>query len=106
MDHGHILALDTPQRLKEQIGAERILTLTLTQPERGAVQQAVRELPGVASVDGEGRTLHIYARTGAGVIGQVVNAVAECGAELTDLAVIEPSLEAVYLKLTGREYRE
>ena len=106
MDHGRVLALDSPRRLKEQIGAERILTVTLAHADTGATHAAVAALSGVASVEGEGRTLHIYAGTGAGIVGRVVNAVSDTGAELTDLSVIEPSLEAVYLKLTGREYRE
>lgn len=106
MDHGKLLALDAPRRLKDQVAAERVLTVTLAQPAEISLRLALDALPQVSSVEGESRTLHIYAATADGVVGQVVNAIADAGAELTDLTVAEPTLEAVYLKLTGREYRE
>lgn len=106
IDHGHLLALDSPQRLKQQVGAQRIVNLTLARPDGGAVRSAIEALAGIAAVEGDGRSLHVFAATAAGIVGRVVTAVSNADAELTDLSVIEPSLEAVYLKLTGREYRE
>jgi len=106
MDHGKLLALDTPARLKAQVGAQRILTITLEQPDDGGVARALRGLPGVAAVQAEGRVIHVDAAVAHGLVGQVVEAVNGAGVELRDLSVTEPTLETVYLKLTGREYRE
>src|SRR5205823_11083664 len=55
IDHGHLLALDTPAGLKASVGAERVLTVTLTEPDRGSVTRAVEALPGVNAVQGDGR---------------------------------------------------
>ncbi|MHB8575952.1 MAG: ATP-binding cassette domain-containing protein [Dehalococcoidia bacterium] len=106
IDHGHLLALDTPRGLKATVGAERILTVTLNRPDDGSIARAIGVLAGVNDVQAEDRALHVYAGLAQGLVARVVESVAEAGAELTDLSVTEPTLEAVYLKLTGREYRE
>ncbi len=106
MDHGHLLALDTPEALKGRVGAERIVTVTLARPDDGTVERAVSALDGVNDVQREDRHLRVFAGVAAGLLPRVVQAVTGAGAELKDLSVMEPTLEAVYLKLTGKEYRE
>jgi ABC-2 type transport system ATP-binding protein len=106
IDHGHLLALDTPRNLKAQVAAERILTVTLARPDSGATRAAVASLPGVNDAQSDDRVLRVFATAESGLVGRVVEAVSNSGAELRDLAVSEPALEAVYLKLTGKEYRE
>jgi ABC-2 type transport system ATP-binding protein len=106
MDHGQVLALDTPRSLKQQVGADRLITLSLSAPDDGTVRQTLAAIPGVINASSEGRTVRVEAGSVPGLVGQVVNATISSGFELTDLAVAEPSLEAVFLKLTGTEYRE
>lgn len=106
MDHGHLLALDTPEGLKARVGAERIVTVTLARPDDGSVERSISALGGVNDVQREERVLRVYAGVAEGLVPRVVQAVAGAGAELHDLSVMEPTLEAVYLKLTGKEYRE
>ncbi|HLZ69448.1 MAG TPA: hypothetical protein VKV26_05990 [Dehalococcoidia bacterium] len=66
----------------------------------------MQRVEGVGEVQADGGVLHVYAGAAPGLVGRLVEAVADGGAELRDLAVAEPTLETVYLKLTGREYRE
>jgi ABC-2 type transport system ATP-binding protein len=106
IDHGRLLALDTPAGLKASVGAQRIVTLTLNRPDDGAVRRRIERIEGVNRVDADGAVLRVYADVEQGLVPEVVNAVAAAGAELHDLSVAEPTLEAVYLNLTGREYRE
>jgi ABC-2 type transport system ATP-binding protein len=106
MDHGKVLALDTPQRLKAQVGAERIVHVTLDRADDGTVGRALAALPGVNDVKREGAVLLVFATVAQGIVGRIVEAVTASTLEIRDLSVTEPSLEAVYLKLTGREYRE
>ena len=106
MDRGRLLALDTPGRLKAQVAAERILTITLAQPDDGRVLKAVSALAGINDVQEEGHMLRVFAGVAEGLLPHVVQAVTATGADVRDLSVMEPTLEAVYLKLTGREYRE
>jgi ABC-2 type transport system ATP-binding protein len=106
MDHGRLLALDTPAGLKAQVGAERVITVELNRPDDGRLLRAVEKLPDVVSVEEEGSLLRVYARVSEGLVARIVEAVSATGAELRDLSVKEPELETVYLKLTGKEYRE
>jgi ABC-2 type transport system ATP-binding protein len=108
MDHGHLLALDTPQKLKSQVGAERVVTVTLAEPDDGAIERALLALPGIDEVQKQpgDPVLHVYAGMAQGLVPRLVETVTASGGELRDLSVAEPTLEAVYLKLTGREYRE
>lgn len=105
VDHGRLLALDTPQGLKNAVHAERLLKLTLADCESGRVVEAIEKVPGVVQAVCEGHTVRVQANGTPGLVGAVVAAVAQAGGELRDLSVSEPSLEAVFLKLTGKEYR-
>jgi ABC-2 type transport system ATP-binding protein len=106
VDHGHLLALDTPRGLKDQVAADRFVTVTLAAPPDDALVNAVAAVSGVTSVEREGRTLRVYASAAPGLVGELVNAVTDTDAELRDLSITEPTLETVFLKLTGEEYRE
>jgi ABC-2 type transport system ATP-binding protein len=106
VDHGHLLALDTPQALKDHYSPERMVTITLAEPDDGRLRATLESVPGVIAVAEEGRAVRVEARAQPGLVGELVNAVVDAGEELTDLSVSEPSLESVFLKLTGTEYRE
>ncbi len=106
VDHGRLLALDTPQGLKNAVHAERLLKLTLADCESGRVVEAIEKVAGVVQATcGDGHTVRVQADGTPGLVGAVVAAVAQAGGELRDLSVSETSLEAVFLKLTGKEYR-
>jgi ABC-2 type transport system ATP-binding protein len=111
VDHGRLLALNTPAGLKAEVNAERLLKLTLAgagdagDAGNARVVAALKKVPGVADATCEGNTLRVQADATPGLVGAVVAAVAQAGGELRDLSVSEPSLEAVFLKLTGEEYR-
>ena len=106
MDHGRILALDTPAALKDTVGADTIVTVNLTGDAGGLSQVLERDIPGVTRVrDLEGGAeLHI--KEAAGVLPRVVAAVERGGFELADLSVAEPTLETVFINLTGKHLRD
>ena len=105
VDHGRLLALNSPQGLKDEVQGERLLKLTLADCDGGTVVAALEQIPGVVEATCVGHTVHVQAHATPGLVGAVVAAVAQAGGELRDLTVSEPSLEAVFLKLTGKEYR-
>jgi ABC-2 type transport system ATP-binding protein len=105
IDHGRLLALDTPQGLKDAVHADRVLKVTLARPDGGRAAEAIGRLPEVLAVALDGPVVHVDVKAAPGIVGEVVAAVAQAGAELADLSVSQPSLEAVFLKLTGKEYR-
>jgi ABC-2 type transport system ATP-binding protein len=105
MDHGHILALDTPERLKDGIEADTIVTLRaggdLTKLERALNRRRV--VTDVVHLDGE---LRVHVKGAASALPTVLETVEKSGSRLTDLTVAEPTLETVFINLTGKELRD
>ncbi len=106
VDHGKLLALDTPDGLKSRVHADRFVTVTLPEPDDGTVVAALGEINGVHRVEAAGAVLRVYAASTPGLTGTIVNAIVRIDREIQDLSVSEPSLETVFLDLTGTEYRE
>ena len=105
MDHGKILAQDTPELLKTTLGAETIFELKLRQME-GAPElvKTLTGLPQVASVEAISDGVRVFAQGSDGLLAQIVQAAQSLG--LRDLSINEPSLETVFIRLTGRDLRE
>jgi ABC-2 type transport system ATP-binding protein len=106
IDHGKVLALDTPAALKLSVGADTIVTIKASGD--GAALAAALEagVSGVtgARVIGGGAELHV--KGAERLVPQVVSAAEAGGFALADLTVSEPTLENVFIKLTGKELRE
>jgi ABC-2 type transport system ATP-binding protein len=106
MDHGKILALDTPAALKQSIGADTVVTVKATGDIGRLADLLAREVEGVTRtrhVDG-GVELHVQG--GDRLVPRVVMAAERGGFDLVDLSVSEPSLETVFINLTGKELRD
>jgi ABC-2 type transport system ATP-binding protein len=102
IDHGRTIALGTADELKRQVGGERI-ELTL---ERGAdialgAQTLARHVDGEVRVEEEARRLSGAAVNGARRLADVVREFDAAGIGLDDLAVRRPTLDDVFLTLTG-----
>lgn len=105
VDRGKILALDTPAALKQAHGAHTVLELKLRDgTTKGPLLAELERLPGVASAEPTVEGLRIFAEQLDGLLPLVVSSARAAG--LRDLRVQEPSLETVFLKLTGRELRD
>jgi ABC-2 type transport system ATP-binding protein len=106
MDHGKILALDTPDALKQSVGADTIVMVKATGDPRALADRLADQLDGVTRtrVVEEGVELHVK---GAGrLVPRVVDAAESGGFEVVDLSVSEPSLETVFINLTGKDLRD
>jgi ABC-2 type transport system ATP-binding protein len=106
MDHGKILALDTPAELKASIGAGRIVIVSAT----GDLAELADKL--VATVEGarqarivEGR-IHLSVDDSQGLLPRIIDAAEAAGSSVNDLSVTEPTLESVFINLTGKDLRE
>jgi ABC-2 type transport system ATP-binding protein len=105
MDHGKLLAQDTPELLKNRLGAQTIFELTLRQMEGSAeLVKTLQQLPNVASVEAISDGVRVFAQGMDGLLPQIVQAAQGLG--LRDLKINEPSLETVFIRLTGRDLRE
>ena len=106
MDHGKILALDTPEALKRSVGADTIVTVKADADQDALAARLSQELSEVTRtrpVDG-GVELHV--KGAERLVPRVVTAAESGGFDVIDLSVSEPSLETVFIKLTGKELRE
>ena len=106
MDHGTILALDTPAALKQSVDADTIVAVKAEGDATALADHLEQALDGVTRtrvIDG-GAELHV---TGTErIVPRVVAAAESGGFELVDLSVKEPTLETVFINLTGKELRE
>jgi len=105
LDHGRMLALGSPAELKRTHGADTLIVLTID-GDPGPVAELAERLDGVRAVESDGEHVRIFAPRPEGVLAKLVTAAAEHGAQVRDAASQQPSLETVFLALTGREYRE
>ncbi len=106
IDHGRILALNTPQGLKESVGADSIITVSATGDLDALAQALQNHVEGITRSQRVGSTIQLHAKGTNGLLPKVVTVAEHQGFNLTDLSVTEPTLETVFLNLTGKELRE
>jgi len=112
IDHGRILTLDTPAALKRALPGGQILDVSVQSP--SPVQPALGALPGVLRIERVERAaeddglerLRLFIEPADGLLDRVFKVVREGGGELRHVSLNAPSLEDVYIHLTGRELRE
>jgi ABC-2 type transport system ATP-binding protein len=103
IDHGHILVCDTPERLKQSTRTETEIHLDLPEVAPDLLA-ALRALNGVDSVVAVPDGIQILASGRNGLLQHVVEAAR--GHALQNVSIKEPTLETVFIELTGRALRE
>ncbi|HEY5266936.1 MAG TPA: ATP-binding cassette domain-containing protein [Acidimicrobiales bacterium] len=106
MDHGKVLALDTPANLKKSTGADTIVTVKVTSNGDALANALTSELEGVVGTRVVDNVVSVHVRGAERLVPRVVNVAESVSVEILDLAVTEPSLETVFINLTGKELRE
>jgi ABC-2 type transport system ATP-binding protein len=106
MDHGKILALGTPGELKRSVGADTIVTVK-SEGDADALAAAftrrIDEVTRTRTVPG-GVELHV--KGADRLVPRIVAAAEAEGFALADLSVAEPTLETVFIGLTGKDLRD
>ena len=105
MDHGRILALDTPEDLKRTVGGDTIVRIQAgDQPDRLAAH--LRDMEGVTGTTVLGETVQLTARGTTGLLPRVIQTAEAGGFSVRDVSIDEPTLETVFINLTGKDLRE
>ncbi|WP_263353930.1 ATP-binding cassette domain-containing protein [Acidicapsa acidisoli] len=105
VDRGRMLALGSPQKLKDTFGAQTIIDLKLRNMEGAeSVAEDLRRREGVRSAETTPEGLRVFAGSVDGLLPEIIQTSARLG--LRDIAITEPSLETVFIHLTGRDLRE
>jgi daunorubicin resistance ABC transporter ATP-binding subunit len=104
VDHGQVLACDSVDGLKARAGTDTVLTVRYDGPVPTIEGLADRD--SVSKVEVDGTQIRVFTHDPEGLLGELVNAGSSAGRLVRDAATLRPSLESVFLTLTGREYRE
>ena len=105
MDHGRHLALGTADELKNMIDTgERITIETLDLADSAMAE--VRALPCVIEANYDGKELDVRCRRGEHNLTDVLDAVKRSGANIGHLTSHPPTLNDVFLELTGKALRD
>jgi ABC-2 type transport system ATP-binding protein len=117
VDHGKVLTLDTPAALKKGLPGGEILDLwahsgapLLPRLEAlegvNRIEKVARDGPDAGGTDEGVERLRLFVDPKDGLLDRVLHTVRDAGAEVRHVSLTPPSLEDVYIHLTGRELRE
>ena len=94
IDHGTVIALDTPEAIAAQAGGSRVRFV----PSQAVDEQTLRAIPGVKEIERKERYVIV---TGTGDLsGSVINALAAIGVRVSDVEARTGNLEDAFIKLT------
>ncbi len=102
IDRGKLIAVDTPEHLKQTYGGS-VIELETTQPSNSIDQ--IRALEGVKEVTQDKTHITILTQGTSNVVPQIINIISQ-ESELRDIAVREPNLDEIFLRLTGTALRD
>ena len=105
LDHGKLVALDTPAALIHNLGAEERIVFNVNASLPMGFEKA---LSGGVRLEVQGERVTIHSKNGrkTPLVSEVVNLLSGQGIQFHDLRTEQPTLEDVFLSLTGREIRE
>jgi ABC-2 type transport system ATP-binding protein len=107
VDHGRIIARGTADELKAQVGGERIEVVVHDRAMIERARDVLRsDVHGEATLDEHTRRLTVPASGGAGSLVQIVRHLDEAGITIDDIALRRPTLDDVFLALTGHAAEE
>jgi ABC-2 type transport system ATP-binding protein len=100
IDQGHVIAQGTSDELKDRVGGER---LEVRLDEDASADVAVRALTPMSDEPpvAEGRVVRLSVRRRSGTIVEAVRRLSDAGVGVDDLALRRPTLDDVFLTLTG-----
>jgi ABC-2 type transport system ATP-binding protein len=102
IEHGRIVDVDRPARLVDRHCPERTVVLVTTD---GAAAEHLQSVPRVDSVVREDLRITVRGR-GDDLVAEVISCLSEHRIRVTDFRTIIPTLEDVFLKLTGHSIRD
>ena len=106
MDFGRILALDTPKNLKKSTGADTIVTVRVASNPEALANVVTREVQGVVATHIVDHAVQVHVQGTERIVPRIVVAAENAQLDIVDLGVAEPSLETVFINLTGKDLRE
>ncbi len=98
IDHGRVIAEGTADELKAQVGSDH---LELVISGKSNLENALREVGGEAKSDAVERIISVPLAHGVKDVKMILDKLERAGIEIDSMAVLKPTLDDVFLKLTG-----
>ncbi len=105
VDHGHLIALDSPLRLKAAIAGKSALDASFEGAPEGW-RTRLAALPGVDSVTGEGDVLRLMSNDGPATTAALLTAAGAAGVTVQSLTIQSTTLDDVFVHYTGHDLRD
>ncbi len=105
VDHGRLLALDTPAGLKRSVGVDTEFRIQAS-GDLSVLARELEQVPGIESARVVDETVFAYVGSDGPKLPQIIDLAETHGFTVSDVGVKETTLESVFIKLTGRELRE
>jgi ABC-2 type transport system ATP-binding protein len=106
IDRGRLLALGPPAELKRSTGADTIVTVQANGDLDALAKVLEAEVPGAQQATRVDSSVVVEVRNQVGVLPVVFNVAERGGFDVSDLSINEPTLETVFINLTGKDLRE
>jgi ABC-2 type transport system ATP-binding protein len=107
IDRGSLVATGTPGELKERLGGD-VVEVRVRGPAGGRAPRVLQDVPGVVAVrpNGEPDAYRLSVSRSDSIVPAIVRSCDAAGIELTGVSTRRPSLDQVFLAMTGRAYHE
>ncbi|RLI77469.1 ABC transporter ATP-binding protein [Archaeoglobales archaeon] len=102
IDKGRIIALDKPENLKKRVG-EDVISLVVNDAKKLAMELELEEIHKIVRLDDR---LELSVYRGESTIPRIIEIAQKVGIEVKAVSLRKPTLEDVFIHLTGREIRE
>jgi ABC-2 type transport system ATP-binding protein len=106
VDHGVVIADDTPGALKAQLAGDRIEVTTATLQDASAVTEMAAGLPGARDLEATGQQVQARVPDGPAALPILLREADRRGIRISAAQSHQPTLDDVFLSLTGRSLRE
>jgi ABC-2 type transport system ATP-binding protein len=106
VDHGHLLALDTPAALKRSIDADTVIAVSAEGDLERLATLLKESVAGVDSAQHADGTVTLGVRGSRSALRDVIAVAERGGYAVTDVSVSSPTLETVFIQLTGKDLRD
>lgn len=106
IDHGKVIADDTPAHLKDNLAGDSIRIGLKSAEDAARAAEAAAQIAGVQEITSEGQTLSFRAPHGSTLAPDFIRSMDAIGVTVEQIEVKRPTLDDVFLSLTGRSLRE
>ena len=106
IDHGRLLAMDTPAALKRSVGVDAMITVQAAGDLDRLARVLGTEIAEASRVEVADGTIRLWCARTHGMLPRIIDVAERHGFEVSDLSATAATLETVFIDLTGKDLRE